>query len=621
MLLNFIWIKEFKNIKNQGFRFSDKYFIDFDIINGILEIRDNNAYIENFFPSNVSSVTAVIGANGAGKSNLFEYLKYTLASFNHGISSGYDYQSIVVFDNDIYYHEDLVISNRSELEARGFIFFDYKDSLAHFTNKRYDLNPEIEAKIYENGYIYYSSILDLRSEHYNFGLVDISTNFLVYDENRKPRFNLNDEINPYLKRIDPLAAFEITEIDRQINFISRDLQNLPDLFPFPKSITIRIEDKYNSYFSGQYEYLKEVGLDELADIMPGQFFIPDKDATESNLLNTYKQIFLYRLMIIILYNMPDKFNAMENGDFRRIIFLNEYSFLEKIFDEKYFNAFKKLVSSLDEILQIAKPLIDEREKEFFQIHDTIELPYNKVTSPLLIDFFDNYKIVANDRDFLAFYWTGLSSGEVTLLNFYSRLNYAVNDIRIDQAKHVVLMIDEGETNLHPEWQMKFISNVINFFNTKLQDKAVQIIATSHSPFLISNLPKTMINFLDKDDEGNCVVIDGLSELKQTFGANINTLYSDSFFLKSTLMGDFAKKKLDRLINVINKEKVFDKEFPNWEIVQKYIDIIGEPIIKGMLQRQLNSHLAVNVRDVQGIRQQIKELEDRLKRMEESNGTD
>ena len=235
--------------------------------------------------------------------------------------------------------------------------------------------------------------------------------------------------------------------------------------------------------------------------------------------------------------------------------------------------------------------------------------------------FRSYRLsVTGAISILAFHWEGMSSGQLAMLNLYSRFHFALQFEVVKQSKHVVVMLDEAEVTLHPAWQIKLLDDLIVFLSARLEGKSIQLIIASHSPFVVSDLPKTMINFLDRDSEGNCVVVDGLTDLKHTFGANINTLYSDSFFMKQTLMGKFAKGKIDRLIRIVNRERDFDEEFPDWSIVQQCIDIIGEPLLRGFLQKQLNDNLAVKKKDIEDLRIEVKTLEARIKKIEGENGT-
>ncbi len=78
MELVYLWVENYKNIRNQGFNFSPRFECEFK--DGVLTICDkkkkeckNNEYLENFFGENIN-VTAIVGENGSGKSSLYELL-------------------------------------------------------------------------------------------------------------------------------------------------------------------------------------------------------------------------------------------------------------------------------------------------------------------------------------------------------------------------------------------------------------------------------------------------------------------------------------------------------------------------------------------------------------------
>ena len=138
---------------------------------------------------------------------------------------------------------------------------------------------------------------------------------------------------------------------------------------------------------------------------------------------------------------------------------------------------------------------------------------------------------------------------------------------------------------------------------KKLDKKYQFVVTSHSPFILSDIPKQNIVFL-KDGKQ----VDAL-EKKQTFGANIHTLLADGFFMDGGLMGEFAKSKIEEVIKYLNDE---NSEIKSKEEAQKIINIIGEPILKNQLQKMLDSK---NLSQVDKIKQDIKALQNRLEELE------
>ncbi len=209
----------------------------------------------------------------------------------------------------------------------------------------------------------------------------------------------------------------------------------------------------------------------------------------------------------------------------------------------------------------------------------------------------------------------LSTGEKQLFNFI--VNFAYTLIQTNENR--VLLLDEVETSLHPQWQKQLLNLIVKYISymqkTKLlKQNKYHLILTSHSPFLLSDLPKENIIFLDKNENENCKVINGLREKKQTFGANIHTLLSDSFFMEDGLMGEFAKEKIEDIIDYLNDTK---SSIEDNDEAQKLINIIGEPIIKNQLQKMLDSKRLTKIDEIDSIKIEISDLEKRLKDIEDA----
>ncbi|MDJ0841153.1 MAG: AAA family ATPase [Acidobacteriota bacterium] len=64
----------------------------------------------------------------------------------------------------------------------------------------------------------------------------------------------------------------------------------------------------------------------------------------------------------------------------------------------------------------------------------------------------------------------------------------------------LLLIDEAENQLHPKWQKRLIKSILNLFPN------LQIIATTHSPFIIASVPNVRL-FVCKSKIDHCVVED------------------------------------------------------------------------------------------------------------------
>ena len=89
-------------------------------------------------------------------------------------------------------------------------------------------------------------------------------------------------------------------------------------------------------------------------------------------------------------------------------------------------------------------------------------------------------------------------------NFYPKmsdgqyqLTYIFNNIysQINQDT-IILCIDEGENYLHPNWQKKYINYLYQFLKDNFYDKQIHLLVSSHSPFILSDLPKENVIFLE-----------------------------------------------------------------------------------------------------------------------------
>lgn len=152
------------------------------------------------------------------------------------------------------------------------------------------------------------------------------------------------------------------------------------------------------------------------------------------------------------------------------------------------------------------------------------------------------------------------------------------------------MLDEVEMGLHPQWQKEFIALLLKVLEKSAKRFYFQIIITSYSPFILSDLPKENVIFLEKYTKeeieensleqkvGNCKNASNEIEINP-FGANIHTLLSHGFFMKNGLMGEFAKTKINEIIDYLNDEKTIDEISTPQNQIKSVIDNIGEDLLR------------------------------------------
>ncbi len=259
-------------------------------------------------------------------------------------------------------------------------------------------------------------------------------------------------------------------------------------------------------------------------------------------------------------------------------------------------------------------LIDDIEKNAVIINEN-RLKINLLKDENLINNLNKiiYEFQELKSNFIFYQIPNLSSGEMARLNFFSTLDFYWNQKDITRKikkKNYILILDEVEAFFHPEWQRTFIYDLIYFLEFQKKHNnafnSVQIIISSNSPFLISDLP--MENVISIEDKGDA--IGGL-------GQNIHNLLSNSFFMKSTI-GEFAKIKINKIIEELNNQKPEYLQQNKYDIESK-INIIGEPLIRNKLREMLYEKLIINEKiEMKYIDEQINRLKQMKKELSQNN---
>lgn len=174
-----------------------------------------------------------------------------------------------------------------------------------------------------------------------------------------------------------------------------------------------------------------------------------------------------------------------------------------------------------------------------------------------------------------------SSGEKQKLYTLSAIVYHLQNLdsvsdNVRRYEAVNIILEEIELYFHPEWQRTYCYELMDLiYKSGLQKiKSVNILFVTHSPYLLSDIPKTNVLFL-KDGEPS------YSMQENTFGSNINGLLKNGFFLPSLPMGEFAHQKINSMF-----AKLHSADFSRMEddLIKIYQDIIrvGEPAIRHQL---------------------------------------
>lgn len=653
MEILFIWLENYKNIKKQGFNFSSKFFFTCDSketdggIEIILSVEENEYFISNFFENTyIRNVTAIIGQNGTGKSNILDFIKESLPDGSAGIQRN----SILVLKETFQGATEYVVYYPKSYK------FEFKNSTTlKFKLKEYDnIDGKFFSKTSEDYphfkntfFIHYSNVFDLRAERsakkmkiygeeepitVN-GFFNISTNSHLSSDAEY----YGNESNPNIDRFD---AYKASEIRRNIEFVCSNFKSELG-FEYPTTL-------YLFLINYDEEFLKRNKENEIQTI-DIDFDPTKKDEKEDSVVNKIIAELESIPHVPIVLGTEEGDHQMFYNSFLRSAFFNfirTYSFVFEN-NSKYFvdapdqnlgiiNFFRTIQSTAKlagNIIEKANNVLNLyfhfeeniNKKTYNTIRDTpycLAIPVKEKDKLSIENLVAMYIRSKSITDYLEFRWRNLSSGEQSMLTMLSRfhaLKAQIGSDNLNKLKDIIILIDEGDTYFHPEWQRRYLNIVLDYIPKIFNGHKIQFILTSNAPFLASDLPNSNLIFLKKGREGteNVMIVENRNKMNQTFAANIHSLLSNSFFLENGLMGEFSISKLEKVHDKIKKKYWADLDY-----IKKHINIIGEPLIKNQFQKMYENSFGIATSEsieekIQRLQKELLEAQE-LKRQEDEN---
>ncbi|WP_445454989.1 hypothetical protein [Flavobacterium sp. HNIBRBA15423] len=624
----YFYIADFRNLHNQGFNFGSEYEYYTENIDTkiIVKRRKNDFYIPNFFQTDNSNsiinISAFVGENGAGKSNFIDALKSALTQ-----------------DRD-WFHYLLVYK-----DANGNVHCDNSE---HFSVE-YDFEHSGGTPAFTE-VIYYSPSLDNKIyplTHDNNAWVDISTDWLIFKDLEEQKGT-----KPNLSQIE---LFNAEEIERQLKLsINSDFADfLNNKINMPTEIRIvSVAGDFPSKIDGIKSSVRNVPYNyrNYYDLFNDMGIIVNQYATEEHKIQVERKIpdeinpftrkkcfatFLDHLLKNLFYHFERTNHYLDKGKIN--ISLDD---LKKLGYEEAVYAFIKNIDLIDDtetiinFVKYTENLILNARVEFSNYGEISWISPKESLKDFLslkdkyleqLSKFSDYSV---PRSFIGYSLTGLSTGEKAMMNLYSRFFFAksqiiekVNEERFSKKKipnMLYILIDEAELGFHLQWQKEYVYNIIEYLpktlvfdteNGKLYPK-IQIIFTTHSTLTLSDIPNTHISYIKSQDK-KAYVLTNEEKPRKSFGANVHSLMSDSFFLRNGLVGSFAIKKINEIVAILNLEKPTQEEI---EKVKAVIQIIDEPVLKIKLQSMLSKFDNSNEYEIKRLEQQKEEIENRIKKL-------
>ena len=650
MELVYLWVEKYKNIHEQEFNFSPKFNCHYDVDSNELTINKNDDYIENFFGDNIN-VTAIVGKNGSGKSTLLSYIKQDKLDNNSFFIALKDGVYYCVCGGNAPSLASSIEIDIQFLSQNNFYDLEYITETIAFDNKIGKSNLQYT---YLNGNTIDSMNIARRDNYYTFDNNLFIPKYIgTYFYNQE----IFQSLNPlykfdilYLTLKNNSTKFLNNLINQEEEsfkngVIQRDRERVVIYNISDKNVIDCIQNnrsyeglKIVAYNKNRIELVKLVN--EIEKLYRGQ-------TSNGGMLNDWNKFSEFELALLIAFVEYYLQHSDVGGSCKFL-----YERVESLKSEIENKAVKKLRDDLtifniteNHVLNFLEDLQEKYKDDLFNNNSSSQLKLEKIiiatkyiyTFPLEFDIDGNpyYSIVIDDNlkqnlDTLSIFqkvfedddimakqqnslrvfgldlfnrttkatYGSISQGEKQFLRFSIDLIRAFDRRMMFSYKSLIILADEIDNSLHPLWKKQLINYMVNIckeFIKKDNQLSIHFIFSTHSPFLLSDIRKENIIFLDTDENGKCKVLnhDEVMQKKQTFGANIHTLLSDSFFMEDGLMGEFAKGKINEIMefhNITKKKrhkKCLQKIYENREKgFRQTQSIVGDPYLKQVLENHL-----------------------------------
>ncbi len=546
-----------------------------------IDFENNEKYVKHFYSNNIECLTVNVGANGSGKTRLIRKI-------------------IDVFEGE-------------KLKENTILIFKYKN------NYYYKLS---DIFIYEVSFINKEFLKDngewrksIRQTKVIFLSNNLESSKLIL--NRKYKY-VNDVsiTNKLVNKIPNYLALEQSSADNQIRFVFNDISDeliggVTERFNLSSIIELepeKIDNDYDHYFNQHsfiYNCLKKESEELISENKYKKFqvtmtkqFLYNQIKNSDNISFNFRDELAKKFGSLRTDNAPD-YNMTKIVE-EINLFLSNNEMFRKIF---FVESFNENILVYKDFLKNLKINLKEDDTYLIDISDFMTqdkklLEYNKLM------------LSENIFNYFSKSWNSISSGTNSLLSIFSYLS-TFSDT--EEEEDIIILLDEVDVTLHPEWQRRFINELLMFLNRRYINKQIQLILTTHSPLVLSDIRKDDVNFLSENN----------SEIEiYTFGANLNELMAESFFLSDGLMGDFSKGVIETIISKINS----DVRLTQIEVNQIFIIIeeIGEVFIKSSLIKNMESsgYYKVNSNSTDRrkyLENELKKINEELKELNRNSG--
>lgn len=613
MELVYLYVRKYDELfSEQEFNFSQNYHVT--LKNNELFLEETKNIFGDYYGDNVTNVTMFFGKNGSGKTTLLDILGLSrndrmddTYSRNIGDERSENYSYFIM------YH---LVDNYFSFEFVGKSFLEGLDKIINLDLGSEDPKDIIYKKVMgtifylnDNKFEYRDNVLQQQLSCYKINEKNIYAYITPGYRDIRLRTDLINEDTYMFSRN---YFFNLNHYEYLYKYLVEIMKNTKDAF-LESKLTIRCNARAEIDSNLGREYKKE--LEEALKMHENL-----KSDKKKFIFNFCKKIIIF-YFIEQFYGWINSYNnslsnyvnkqvgAIEQVKESPIVFEEEFNKLMSRIKETHAKRTNSLKKILDYIMKCIEKIARKEYVEFYDRKLSIELidilesipskyfKEEKIVVDLtkdvdenilkLLGCYDRYYDYANrERKYncieriMDLSFPKMSEGYEAFLDIIAKSCDAYN--RISKNDNLILILDEPDRALHPELARNFLFKLLESLNNYEHKGTIQIVMSSHSPFIVTDILPDNVYLLDRQDNLQTKV----EKVKNTFATNIYYLLMNSFMMDNTF-GEYSYRKIEDVIKELKGSNLIEKE--RLCNIKHIIDSINEEVVKRHLLDIYDEH--------------------------------
>lgn len=602
MKLIYCYIEHFRNIENQDVSLSDEFDCRYRDSKIFIEKLEKNPLMDYIYDNGfMSNLRIIVGKTGAGKTNFLQLIGMDWWN-RKSTADGDAYLLLYKMHNENdFFVEEVGLGNKT----RAYCFtYDFdKHEILKYIPAAYDDHEDTYIINAFDRYAFASCPYDNVRQEQMFD----NNQFIPRKITQYGKSSVSMECE-FLKEY--LSHFSEKSIKRRVSFVIgwKNWQN---------KIQSDLDEKLIKREYWTYKDRAEEQRDK--NFRNGQYNKPieyDKKSTPKNRfihdLMVDFAIYLRKWAELVEYEFPEKYypytgivydlgiedprelpDGKKMGILKRIDWLCQY--IDYHTDEITSN--RGLVWQIGSDIRDLFHLLGKMDDKYFTDTEfsipVMDIDVNGKT--VMRDVFERMEQYRPDQIgvftecLLPYHWSYVSSGEYQYAKIWGVLEeYGVRVKMMTQGQkyseaiqpNLILLLDEPENYMHPEMCRTFIRNLNVLLSKRNPNTELQVLISTHSPFMLSDVMASQVIKMDYDENGKCVISE--SE-KPYYAANIHSIMADGFFLEYTI-GEQARIFLEDKFKLLQRLTCMNRNLSSSEkeeltMIRSLIPNIGDALIR------------------------------------------